>query len=270
MQVIVLGSAAAEAIPDPFCRCDVCEQARRQGGREARARAAALVNNDLLVDLGPDIISAANRLGLYLGQVHTVLVTHRHEDHWLPSNLYWRDPGFAATPVVPLVVYGPGDALKGLEPHLERAVDLGIKAVEAGDRWSTGPYRITAVPATHGGGEIEALLYVIDDGQRRVFYGTDTSMLCEPAWGILSALGPLDLILLDATAGLRSGGSGHQGFEQFLATRARMLQEGLIAPRTTVVAHHFSHNGGLTHAALVDKYAPHGVTVAYDGLTCVL
>ena len=51
---------------------------------------------------------------------------------------------------------------------------------------------------------------------------------------------------------------------------APMLQEGLIGPRTTVVAHHFSHNGGLTHTALVDKFAPHDVTVAYDGLTFVL
>jgi phosphoribosyl 1,2-cyclic phosphate phosphodiesterase len=269
MQVIILGSAAAEAIPNPFCRCDVCEQARRHGGREARARAAALVNNDLLVDLGPDIVSAANRLNLYLDQVQTVLVTHRHEDHWLPSNLFWRDPDFAATPVAPLVVYGPGDALKDLEPHLDRAVDLSVKAVKAGDRWSAGPYRITAVPATHGGGEIEALLYVIDDGQRRVFYGTDTSMLSEAAWRIMNALGPLDLVLLDATAGLHSGGSGHQGFEQFLATRALMLQGGLITPRTVVVAHHFSHNGGLGHSALVDKFAPYDVTVAYDGLTLV-
>jgi phosphoribosyl 1,2-cyclic phosphate phosphodiesterase len=270
MQIIILGSAAAEAIPDPFCRCEVCEHARREGGREVRARAAALVNNDLLVDLGPDVVSAANRLNLYLGDVHTVLVTHRHEDHWLPSNLYWRDPDFAATPVAPLVVYGPGDALQELEPHLTRAVGLCVKAVKAADQWSAGPYRVTAVPATHGRGEIEALLYVIDDGQRRVFYGTDTSMLCESAWRILSTLGPLDLVLLDATFGLRSGGSGHQGLEQFLATRALMLRDGLITPHTTVVAHHFSHNGGLTHSALVDRFASYDVTVAYDGLTCVL
>ena len=270
MQVIILGSAAAEAIPDPFCRCDVCEQARQHGGRDARARAAALVNNDLLVDLGPDIVSAANQLRLYLGRLHTVLVTHQHEDHWLPSNLYWRDPDFAATPVVPLTVYGPGDAVSDLEPYMHRAADLSVRAVKGGEQWSAGPYRVTAVPATHGGGKIEALLYVIDDGERRIFYGTDTAMLGEAAWGILRSLGPLDLILLDATFGARSGGSGHQGFEQFIATQARMQKEGLIGSRTTVVAHHFSHNGGLTHAALVDKFAPHGVTVAYDGLTFVL
>jgi phosphoribosyl 1,2-cyclic phosphate phosphodiesterase len=270
MNLIVLGSGAAEAIPDPFCRCEICEDARRLGGRHVRGRAAILINDDLLIDLGPDIISAANHFNLYLGNVHTVLVTHRHEDHWLPSNLFWREPGFAATPVVPLTVYGPRDAVGDLEPHAERATELRVRPITAGDRWSVGSYEITAVPATHGADLIEALLYVIDDGSRRIFYATDTSSLGESAWDLLRPLGPLDLILLDATSGLRSGGSGHHGFEQFIATRARMLKEGVLGPRTTLVAHHVSHNGELTHAALVDKFKPYDVTVSYDGLRFVL
>jgi phosphoribosyl 1,2-cyclic phosphate phosphodiesterase len=229
-----------------------------------------LVNDDLLIDLGPDIVSAANRLNLYLGTLRTVLITHRHGDHWLPSNLLWREPSFAPTPVAPLTVYGPGDALRDLEPFLERTSDLSIEPIIAGDRWTVGPYQITAVPATHGEGQLEALLYVIADGTHRVFYATDTSSLGDAAWDILSPLGPLDLILLDATSGLRAGGSGHHGFEKFVATRARMVAEGVLGHRTTLVAHHFSHNGGLIHSALVAKYKPYDVTVAYDGRTFLL
>ena len=156
MKVTVLGSAAAEAIPDPFCRCHVCETARRDGGPEVRGRSAALVNLDLLVDLGPDLVSAANRHNIYLGGLRAVLITHRHSDHWLPNNLYWREPGFAATPVAPLAVYGPQDALVDIEPHVERATDLSAHVVTAGERWTAGPYTITAVPATHGGGSRSA------------------------------------------------------------------------------------------------------------------
>lgn len=267
MKLTVLGSAAAEGIPDPFCRCEVCEHARREGGREARARAAALVNEDLLIDLGPDLVSSANRLNLYLGDLETVLVTHRHEDHWLPTNLAWREPGFAATPVAPLTVFGPRDALRELEPFLDRATALTTAPVSAGDHWSTGRYWVTAVPATHGHGEIEALVYVIDDGERRVFYSTDTSSLSEEAWDILRPLGPLDLVLLDETSGNGSGGSSHHGFEEFIQTRARMTEEGLLGGKTTLVAHHFSHNGGLTHKALEERFRPYGVSVSYDGLT---
>ncbi|MBN1642116.1 MAG: hypothetical protein JXA09_12855 [Anaerolineae bacterium] len=270
MQLTVLGSGAAEAIPNPFCRCRVCEIARQRGGREVRARAAALVDDELLIDLGPDVVSSANRLNLYLGNVRTVLITHRHSDHWLPGNLYWREPGFAATPVAPLTLYGPADALAEIMPYVDRATDLSVHAVTGGDQWRAGRYAITAVPATHGEGTLEPLLYVIDDGARRLFYATDTSTLGEAAWEVLRPLGPVGAVLLDETSGLRSGGSGHHGLEKFAQTQGRMAAEGVTGEGTLLIAHHFSHNGGLTHAELVDRLGPAGVTVSYDGLTLTL
>jgi len=266
MKLTVLGSGAAEAIPDPYCSCDVCQTARREGGRHIRARAAALLNADMLIDLGPDIVSAASRFRLFLGNLSTVLITHGHSDHWVPQNLMWRESGFTPTPVVPLTVYGPADLVQGYEPYLERMTNIAFQAVTGGDQWSAGAYQVTAVPATHGDGKIEALLYVVDDGAHRLFYATDTSSLSEDAWDVLRPLGPFDLILLDATSGLRSGGASHHGFEKFVETRARMIEEGLFVPqKTTLVAHHFSHNGGLTHTGLVEKYEPYDVTVSYDG-----
>lgn len=270
MKLFVLGSAAAEGIPDPFCRCQVCEIARREGGRDARARSSVLLNDDLLIDLGPDFVSSTNAFRLYLGNLQTVLITHRHEDHWLPSNLQWRERGFVATPVAPLTVYGPADALGDLEPFGERAADLSFRVVKSGERWAAGPYQITAVPATHGGGKIEPLLYVLDDGAHRLFYATDTSTLNEAAWDILRPLAPLDLILLDCTAGLGDGGNGHHGLDKFADTRARMIKEGVVESKTMLVAHHFSHNGRLTHAELVERFEPYDVKVSYDGCQFVL
>ncbi len=49
-----------------------------------------------------------------------------------------------------------------------------------------------------------------------------------------------------------------------------MIKEGLMEPQTKLVAHHFSHNGRLTHADLVRKFGPYDVVVAYDGLTLTL
>jgi phosphoribosyl 1,2-cyclic phosphate phosphodiesterase len=229
-----------------------------------------LVNDDLLIDLGPDIVSAANRFGLYLGGLRTVLITHRHSDHWLPDNLNWREPGFAATPVEPLTVYGPQDALLAIEPHLARGTELSAHAVTAGERWRAGSYVVTAVPATHGGGTLEPLLYVVDDGTHCLFYATDTSSLGKGAWDILGPLGAVDVILLDETSGLSSGGEGHHGFQRFLATRAQMIDSGLLGPGSALYAHHFSHNGKLTHKALVERFAPYSVSVTYDGMTIAL
>jgi phosphoribosyl 1,2-cyclic phosphodiesterase len=46
VQTTILGTAAAEAIPNPFCRCEVCRHARRVRGRELCSRSAALINDD--------------------------------------------------------------------------------------------------------------------------------------------------------------------------------------------------------------------------------
>jgi phosphoribosyl 1,2-cyclic phosphate phosphodiesterase len=269
-KLTVLGSAAAEAIPNPFCRCTVCQHARRVGGPEVRGRSAALINGDLLIDLGPDLISAANRSNLYLGDLHTALITHGHLDHWLPSNLAWRAPSYTSTSLTPLTVYGPSDALSTLQPYLKRETALSCAAVTAGDRWRAGQYEIVAIPATHSQGVLESLLYVISDGAHSVFYATDTSTLSEAAWDILRPWAPLDLILLDETLGLGPGGSGHHGLRSFMKIRSRLIDEGLLRPKSKLVAHHFSHNGGLTHAQLVDQLRPFGVTVAYDGLVLSL
>lgn len=268
MNLTLLGTGAAEAVPDPFCRCPVCETARREGGPEIRARATALVNDDLLIDLGPDLLTSANAAGRYLGNLKILLVTHRHSDHWLPQNLYWRKSGFTPTPVAPLTVYGPADALDDLPPDFQAEAAFTCKPVKAGDRWEAAGYTITAVPATHGGGDLEPLLYVIEQEERRLFYATDTAPLGPDAWAVLRPLAPMDVIVLDATSGHQSGGEAHHGMDQFFATQARMVNEGLIeAGQTTLVAHHFSHNGGLTHQQLVEAYGARGVTVAYDGLT---
>ena len=270
MQLTVLGSAAAEAIPNPFCRCEVCQHARRVKGREVRGRSAALINDDLLIDVGPDLFGAANRLSLYLGNLHTALVTHRHADHWLPSNFAWRAPSYTSTPLVPLTVYGPGDALSSLQPYLDRETALSCKPVTAGNRWRAGPYEIAAIPATHGKGQLEALLYVISDGAHRVFYATDTARFSEAAWDALHPWAPLDLVLLDETLGLGASGSGHHSLQCFLETRARLIDEGLLGLQSKLVAHHFSHNGGLNHAQLVERFQPYDVAVSYDGLVITL
>jgi phosphoribosyl 1,2-cyclic phosphodiesterase len=226
------------------------------------------VNTDLLIDLGPDLLTSANAAGCYLGDLKVLLVTHRHSDHWLPQNLYWRKTGFTPTPVAPLTVYGPADALDDLPPDFQVEATFTCKPVKAGDCWKAAGYTITAVPATHGGGDLEPLLYVIEQGGSRLFYATDTAPLGPDAWAVLRPLGSMDLIVLDATSGRQSGGEAHHGMDQFFATQAPMVNEGLIeVGRTTLVAHHFSHNGGLTHQQLVEAYGARGATVAYDGLT---
>ena len=67
-----LGTAASEAYPDAFCDCANCCRAREVGGRSLRRRSAALIDDVLLIDFGPDLMAAALMDSLSLAQVRVL------------------------------------------------------------------------------------------------------------------------------------------------------------------------------------------------------
>lgn len=58
MKIKVLGTAAATSMPLGFCNCDICKRARQNGGKDIRKRSSIIINDEMLIDLGPDSISA--------------------------------------------------------------------------------------------------------------------------------------------------------------------------------------------------------------------
>ena len=102
MIVTFLGTAAANAFPEAFCKCKNCEQARLLGGFSLRKRSAILVNDDLLIDLNPDIMAASQTHGCSLTNVCYCLQTHPHADHLDLSHLLSRSPeyGTVGTPIL--------------------------------------------------------------------------------------------------------------------------------------------------------------------------
>src|SRR4051812_43753357 len=105
MRVTFLGTAADHPTPEPWCACATCAAARRLGGRDVRRRSAALVNDDLLLDAGPDVPAAAARLGLGLAAVQAVLVTHPQADHLAPGTFQGRARHWGGRPLPPLALH---------------------------------------------------------------------------------------------------------------------------------------------------------------------
>lgn len=83
MIITFLGTAAANAFPEAFCKCRNCAQARRLGGPSLRKRSAALINNDLLIDLGPDIMAASHMHGCPLDDVRYCCKRIRTPTIWI-------------------------------------------------------------------------------------------------------------------------------------------------------------------------------------------
>ena len=267
MRITFLGTAAAEGYPGIFCNCDFCREARALGGKNLRFRSALLVNDDLLIDFGPDLLAASQRLNLSLWGVRTGLVTHGHADHFYTGNFEMRGKAFTAEQPIPqLRLYSPADVAAVLAkefPDLSK-LHLETRPVKAFDSWQDGGYTFTALRAYHAIDRFEAFFYAIDDGQRAFLYATDTGLFPAETWQALEGCS-FDQIVLEETLG-DGVYSQHMGFETFLEHVRRMRAGGMLRPGGRVIAHHLSHSGNPTHARLEAFFAPHGVEVAYDGL----
>lgn len=285
MRIFFLGTGAAEGIPALFCNCPLCKKAKALGGKNIRSRAQALVNDDLLLDFGPDTYWHVCRYGLDLSAVRSLLITHAHEDHYTPSELDYRSHGFAyldgdrasddaGFPVLDVYLsagsYNYNCVLPFEETYLANGkAPVAFHTVRAFEPFTAGRYTVTPLAANHAPG-FEALIYLISDGMKTLLYAHDTGLLPEETWRYLAEMRPhIDFATFDCT-GMASthntGGGRHMNLERNLVTRARLLDLGLADGNTVWYCNHFSHNGKSTHEELIELLGKENFLVAYDGL----
>lgn len=281
MRLTFLGTAASEGYPDAFCSCANCQRARMLGGSSLRKRSAVLVNDDLLIDLGPDLMAAAQMHSITLADLRYCLQTHEHADHLDPSHFLSRSQSSGVRDAPHLHFYATqgalDGALRGIGMHqpvdslvrsgTSEPLNLSVHAIEPFQTFAVGPYTVCSVQATHDP-TIVALLYVIERDGRSLFYGTDTGPLLEATWAALrTGRHRFNVVILDHTFGVKERATGHLNREQFLEQIVRMRDEGLLADGARVFAHHLAHHSNPVHPELVAIAAQGGYEVAYDGLT---
>ena len=268
MKLTFLGTAASEGYPAPFCLCANCQEARRRGGRSIRLRSSLLINDDLLIDYGPDVVAASTIYGIDLSKVETLLITHPHEDHLTASQLYLRAHPFSLTDLPHLEIYGPADAMAKIADRCPRTPEearFGTQVVSPGDEWARGRYNIVAFHATHG--TQDPLLYAIDDDRHRLLYSLDTAPYSDETWRAIKGY-TYEMVIMDETMGTAktSPDSGHMGIDAVIAYRQAFEKEGLLRRRARFLTSHMSHGANPCHEELVDLLRPHGIAVAYDAL----
>lgn len=163
MKITFLGTAAATSIPLMFCRCNTCEKARKLGGKDFRKRSSLLINQDLLIDLGPDIMSASFMYGVSIADVRYCLQTHSHSDHFDASHLSTRIPEYAVENVPNLEIYASNGTFEKMsemlknegyitdlfDPKEKERLNLDIYPVKHFQSFNAGKYQITAFPTNH-------------------------------------------------------------------------------------------------------------------------
>lgn len=280
MNITFLGTSAATAIPMPFCKCQICETARERKGKDLRKRTSLLVNDDLLIDFGPDVMSASFMYDIDTTKIKHLLQTHPHTDHFDASAFGTRFPGYAVEDVPHLELYASARTVKKLnemlrddgyvqditDPKEQEELKLSVFQMSHFEKRKVGNYTVTALPANHDEA-VDALLYIVEDENTSLFYGTDTDTLPDELWSYLEDQKiSFDFVILDQTYGPDLDGDSHLNANKLIETAQRMKESGMLKDGARVFATHLSHEGNYNHRELSEYAAKHGYEIAHDGL----
>lgn len=282
VRIRFLGTSAAGGFPNPHCRCENCLAARAEGGKSLRRQSSALINDDLLIDLGPDVSSAVTAQGIDLANVAWVLQTHPHDDHLLPLHAVARSASWAAKDAVPMQWLGSAQSLARIEQQtspksrpkldMESATQpngrkLTLTEIGPWEAFTCGPYRVQTIAANHDP-TVSPMLFAIQRDGKRLFYGTDTSTLPEGTWPRLADLGwSFDLVVFDHNDGFaRPVSPTHMGSEGMLRELALMRECGLVGEATRVLGTHIAHHSNGPHSVESVRARALGYDLAWDGL----
>lgn len=287
-----LGTGAAETLPNPFCDCPVCAGVRRDGRQYYKRRSAFQVDDTLMIDFGPDVISAAHEYGVSFCSLEAILFTHSHDDHlsfpnlsligmsghrfekpielyfspeafgWVCKNIRSSNPDFDFSTLEDgsaTLRFGNGNAF-----HLQ--------AVPCNVWFSVGQYRVKALRSSHPAWGEGALawnyLLVLPDG-RKLLYACDTGRILPETLAELENE-QVDILILECTFGSRhlERTSGHLDAYSFLDTMEQFRAGHVIRPDTQVYSTHLNHKHTFTPLLLqrfFDQNSDIHITVAKDG-----
>ncbi|GAA4485855.1 bifunctional adenosylcobinamide kinase/adenosylcobinamide-phosphate guanylyltransferase [Rhodococcus olei] len=258
MEVVLLGTGAADGWPNPFCGCASCLTMLRRG--QVRGQTAALVDDVLLLDCGPEAPRAAVRSGRSLAGVRHLLLTHAHPDHVGPLALLMR----SWVNTAPLEVVGPPDALDLCRDWVGPEDEIRWVPVVPGDALRVGEHSVRVLPAAHRvRRDGDAVLYeVLGPDGRKLLWATDTGPL--PVETVDAVRGArYDTVFLEETFGdLDDHDPDHLDLHTFPRALAALREVGAVVDGTDVVAVHLGHHNPVD---LPERLRPWGVRVVDDG-----
>ena len=84
MELLLLGTGAADGIPAYFAESRLSSLARENGGKDLRLRSSALIDGKLKIDFGPDTLAQCYKFKLNPAEWTDIVFTHSHDDHFAP------------------------------------------------------------------------------------------------------------------------------------------------------------------------------------------
>lgn len=269
MEIHFSGTGASEGIPNPYCSCQICEQARFAGGKEKRTRASVIIDKVLQIDLSPEYAYQLMRDQFNAREINGLLFTHTHPDHFNIGELYSRMAGFAHDIHHPLHIYGSDIAISECAKLLAGYSKdrFRLHSVIPFVTFEFENYCITPLLANHAAWEFCYLWFIEKEG-KTLFYGHDSGWFPELTWQWLEKK-RIDLAILECTTGYNGDArsDNHMSIETIIAACKRLRASGCLKKESRISLSHISHNIKMGHFELTELMFSYGADVAWDGLT---
>jgi len=198
---------------------------------EYRRNSSALVDGVLLIDPGPCVPDAIEKMGIEVTGIKYVINTHKHPDHFDEQTLSWLTQNGAEY----------------------------IECTE-GEPVTLGEYEIIPLKGHH---RVPTLHYLISDGKSRLFYGLDSAWLLYDEVQAIKTHKP-DLAVLDGTIGEQGG--DYRIFEHNNLRMVREMQMTLAPYVGRFCISHMARKLHPDHRTLSEQMAGTNILVAYDGM----
>ena len=283
MKLTFLGTGAGEGYPGYWCECPHCTYARKHRGKNLRTNSSMVIDEELLIDIGPSCFDNAARFGVNLSKIKTLLVTHPHEDHLQPQHLYWRNTdesllpltyvekmrhgGPRFTDIPQLNIYGNSFVMETLRKSLDDMEELKINLheIREGKEEKTDGYRILPVRGNHGSQQGFSHSYIIQKDGKTLLYALDSGSYDEDQFALIQEY-QYDAVIMEGTTGLNEQYGGHMCLMNNIRIRDRLKENKCLRENSRFLLTHLSPHWCPPHDWYESIVASEGLELAYDGL----
>ncbi len=204
-----------------------------ENSKEFRYFSAAIIDDKLLIDCGPQIIEAMEKYGTEPASVKYIINTHKHSDHYS-------------------------------EESIKSLADFGAEYTElsAGETIKIDKYTICCYKGNHGTAN-ETVHFIISDSKHSCFYGLDGAwLLYDEIIGIKQH--KPDLAVIDGTIGFVDG--DYRIFEHNNLNMVIEIKKSLSDYVKQFCISHMAYTLHTGQKELEDSLKKENIIVAYDGL----
>lgn len=273
MKIKYLGTGGGAGIPEMFCNCRICENARRIQGNELRSRPLALVDDELCIDLPCDARDSFLRHNADAQQIRWLFITHNHYDHFLAENLISRPEGCK----YPLDVYisrASGKEIAEKIAMIKNAPKTAMRPIrcpnvhflEPYSEVCCGKYSVIPLVANHAR-SLDTMNFIVSDSNRSILWLHDTGTLLEETFEFLqTSKRYFDFISMDCALPRNwDNYNEHMNIINCGRTAQMLRGIGCLDDNSMIFLSHIGHLVDRTHAELCDEAKEFGFNVAFDG-----